>query len=363
MNMNHPVFEALEGRTLLSGNIAAGAASGNLTLTGDALDNSVTLTRHGDTVTLTPDAGTSINHAPPGVAVDLIGVTGKVTIRMGSGNDSVTLTGQAIEGGGEPFAIGGGAADLSVDMGKGDDVLILAGVQARNVSIVTGAGENSVTVTGLDPDAAPGEAQDVQSLFLGNLKVQGSSGSEAVSLLGVRVAGAVTLKLSTGGNSAIVAPFHGSDADFNVSVGGDFVFDSSFARQANTVTFEDPDDVGSITIAGALRISLGLVDDGVSVEPEADLSVGTVLFINGCYGNDTFNLANVDVAGLFILNSGAGDDAINLTNVTPGLAQWIDGQLTIPSYPSFSLPRGLSQSIQNRWISSGTCPVLPRWFF
>ncbi|MCY2929723.1 MAG: hypothetical protein NTV86_09565, partial [Planctomycetota bacterium] len=114
MKLNPPAFEALEGRALFSGNIAAAMSSGNLTLTGDALDNAVTLTRNGGTVTLTPDAGTSINHGAAGAPVDLTGVTGKINIRMGAGNDSVTLTGQVIAGVAQPFAVGGGNADLAV---------------------------------------------------------------------------------------------------------------------------------------------------------------------------------------------------------------------------------------------------------
>ncbi|MCY2926880.1 MAG: hypothetical protein NT031_15885, partial [Planctomycetota bacterium] len=252
--------------------------------------------------------------------------------------------------------------DLSIDLGKGDDVLTLAGVQARDVCIVTGAGNNSVTVTGFDPDLAPGGPEDVQSVFQGALKVQGGAGAETLALLGVSVGGSVTLKLGLGGNVATISTFHGSDADFDLTVGGDLVFDSSFAFHPNSLTFQDPGDVGSIAIAGSVRISLGLMADTLTVSPEAGLTVGKVLFINGCYGDDVFNLSNVHVDGLFILNSGAGDDVTNLSNVSAGLAQWIDGELTVTGYPSFSLPRGLSQSIQNRWVSSGFCPVLPRGF-
>ena len=57
MTAHPPRFEALEGRALFSGTIAAVVSGGALTLTGDAYDNAVTLTRNGDTVTLTPDAG------------------------------------------------------------------------------------------------------------------------------------------------------------------------------------------------------------------------------------------------------------------------------------------------------------------
>lgn len=362
MCMNHPAFEALEGRTLFSGNIAWGLSKGNLTLTGDAMDNGVTITRHGDTVTLTPGAGTSIAHGQAGAAVELTGVTGKITIRMGAGNDSLTLTGQVFDGAGEPFAIGAGGGDLAVDMGKGDDLAVLAGVQARNVSVITGSGNNSLTITGLDADQASDDPVDIQSVIQGWLKVQGGDGAETVSLQGIYVAGSVTLKLGVGANAATISPFDGSDADFDLTVGGDLVFDSSFARQANTLIFQDPGDVGKIAVAGSLRVSLGLLDDVLTVAPEAGLIVGKVFFVNGCYGNDTFNLSGVHVDGLFILNSGVGDDVLNLSNVSAGLAQWIDGQLTVTGFPSFSLPRGLSQSVQTRWISSGTCPIVPPGF-
>lgn len=356
-----PVFEALEGRTLCSGNVMAVVAGGNLTVIGDALGNGITLTRSGTTVTLTPDAGTSVNRGTAGAAVELLNVTGKITIHTNGGADTVVIAGQVVDGVTQPFAVGGGAADLSVDLGAGDDRLELRGVTARNVTVLTGAGANAVTVTGLDPDGQAGGPADARSVLGGFLKVTGAAGNETVTLEGIDVAGSVTLTLKTGANSATVAPLAGSDANFDVTIGGSFSFDASFARGVNSVSFEDADSAGSVEIAGGVRLLMGLVDDTVTVAPEAELSVGGSFFVNGCYGNDTISLAGMDVKGLLIVNSGYGDDAVTLDSNSVGWAQWVDGDLTIPKYPSFIVPSFLTNAINRYAAGRGSCPDLSGW--
>jgi hypothetical protein len=349
-----PFLEALESRILLSGNVAATVTGGVLTLTGDAANNVITLTRVGDQVTITPDAATKINNGTAGAGVDVLSVTGSIKINMGAGNDSLTVAGKAIGGVGTPFAIGSGNGDLTIDLGAGDDQLVLAGVEARDVRVITGTGNNAVTVTGLDPDAAVGGPADVRTIVHGNLTVTGGSGNDAVVVRGIYVAHNVSLPLGNGGNSALVTPYAGSDANFDVNIGGSFSYDSTLATRSNAVTFADPANSGAIHVGGSMSITMSLMADTALITPAADLSVGGSMFISGCYGNDVISVSNAKIGGLLILYGGAGNNTISVSDVSTGIGQWIDGKLTLSSSltSKLSAAPGLSALLSRFGVSS-----------
>lgn len=336
-----PHIEPLEDRIFLSGNVTANVNRGVLTITGDKQANTIQIVRNGDTVSVIPDAGTTINKGAAGAAVDLLGVTGAIKIVMGAGNDSVAISGQAIDGLSRPFAVAQGLGNLTVNLGAGDDELILAGLAADNVSIATGAGNNRIVVTGLDPDNAAGGPADVQTVLLGKLTITGSAGHETVDLLGIKTGGDVNLKLSRGGNAATILPLAGSDADFDVEIGGSFAFDSSLAFHVNSVLLDDPDNAGGIFIDGSVRITLGLMNDSVTITSAADLRVGGSVFISGCMGDDVITVRGAEIDGLLIVYGSAGDNVITVEQVDTGIGRWIDGRLTISSF-SLDMLGGLS---------------------
>ena len=340
-----PSLEALEDRVLMSGNVIAALSGGVLTITGDSGNNVITLTEVGNKVTITPDATTKINKALAGAAVDILGVTGAIKINeTGAGNDSVTIAGQAIGGVATPFSVGNGNADLTINLGAGNDRLLIEGGLARNVAITTGKGNNAITITGLNPDGAAGGPADVRTVINGNLSVTGKAGNDTIVLRGIKVGGNVSLPVGQGGNYALITPYAGSDANFDVTIGGSFSYDSSLAFKSNYVTFDDPANVGAIHIGGSVTILLGLMDDAALVTPAAHLTVGGSMFINGCMGNDTLSVNSAKIGTLLIINGDFGNNIDNATNVTTGVATWIDGHLILSSSIASKLPAGWNLS-------------------
>ena len=95
------MFEQLEGRQLLSGNINAVLGPDTISIIGDALGNGVTLTYDGTFFGIIPDATTSLNHNAPGMgffykpSLPLR----KLNVNMGGGADNVIIA-PAVVGGG-----------------------------------------------------------------------------------------------------------------------------------------------------------------------------------------------------------------------------------------------------------------------
>src|SRR5262249_31048386 len=85
-----PVLEPLDDRALLAGNITTALAGGNLTITENTTTSQVTISQPApNQITITPDAGTTINGKAGPVTV--MGVTGGVSVNMGTGTNTLTF--------------------------------------------------------------------------------------------------------------------------------------------------------------------------------------------------------------------------------------------------------------------------------
>ena len=109
------LFEALEPRALLAGDVLASVAHGRLVLRGDAAANALVVSRDpaapGDRsrVLVAPAAGTTVNGSAAPLALG--GIFNGVLADLGAGDDDLTLTGLLLGGGGDVKLSGGAGAD------------------------------------------------------------------------------------------------------------------------------------------------------------------------------------------------------------------------------------------------------------
>ncbi len=95
------LLETLEPRLALAGNVSVGVAGGNLSITGDAANNQITIQATGvagQFVVTGQDVSTTVNGA---ASATVSGVTGGATIVMGNGYDVLHFDTNA---GGGPYS-------------------------------------------------------------------------------------------------------------------------------------------------------------------------------------------------------------------------------------------------------------------
>jgi len=148
------VFESLEARLLLSGDVTATLSGGTLHVRGDVEGNEIAITETDPGTFTVTGTDTTVNGE---ASATFEGVTGNVIIRMGEGDDTVTVD----------------AADI-----------------AGRMIIRLGGGDDTVTVT----DSTVGK----------RLAVKGRGGDDSVSLEGVDVSGKLRLKMGKGDDGAAV---------------------------------------------------------------------------------------------------------------------------------------------------------------
>jgi hypothetical protein len=134
------VFESLENRRLLAGDVTARIVKGDLVITGDKLDNGITIVggaTAGTVVVTGINAGgsaTNVNGTTNG-AVTLTGFTGDLKIKMKAGNDVVTISDLEIAG------------KAKIKLGKGNDTLSLESVEVAEKAKIKGRrGDDEVTI-------------------------------------------------------------------------------------------------------------------------------------------------------------------------------------------------------------------------
>ena len=193
------MFEVLELRRLLSGNVTAvttGAGlEGTITLTGDNKSNDITIGRNGfGDYLITGNNGTTVNGAASVTFVD--GHFRNIIAKMGNGDDVLTFAGD-------------GFNSADVEMGNGKDTVNVGPVlfhnfsanSAGNLSIDTGNGEDSVTIDDADVE--------------GNLDVSLGNGPDSLTFIG---ATAVTGTSNLSGG-------HGPDDLFGTAPAGSTIVD------------------------------------------------------------------------------------------------------------------------------------------
>ena len=238
MSTNLNGFEALEDRVLLAGNVTvAFNAAGDVVVTGDSASNQIEIQDlDGDgSYTIVGLNGTTVNYSAAVVAADIfdaddadngvfgagavagdtfivnlgkgndelfvtdagfggdIGAGVNLTVNMGTGNDLVDVLGA-----------GGTVFDhVNIDLGAGNDELILNDFIATSVSVSGAAGNDEITLVNFVADSvgvSGGAGSDLIGVgFAGidTLSVNGGAGKDGVQLDGVFVNHA---KITLGGN-------------------------------------------------------------------------------------------------------------------------------------------------------------------
>ena len=189
------LFEALEPRLLLDGNVTAKVVKGSLKVTGDGADNRINIEAgpsSGVFIVSRDDGTTTVNG---GVADTLTGVTKHVKISMKGGNDQVTIDNVDVPRkliaktglGNDKLTISHVDVDRKATMntGWGDDTITLDCADFRGKATMnTRAGEDTVTIDFVD--------------FRRSARIQTGAGRDQVSIEGTDFYG--WTRLAMGGN-------------------------------------------------------------------------------------------------------------------------------------------------------------------
>ena len=268
-----PTFDSLENRLVPAGNINALLVSGSLTLTGDALANSVTLSQPGaGQLTLTPDATTSISGGPAGAAVTFANITGSVTLNMGAGDDSVIFDWPQTINLPLDLTINGGAGNNTINNVNGTAATSVN--VFRNLRITNGAGNDSTALGNLNAG--------------GSITINNGDGDSTTQIHGIGATANVV-----GGSLAIT---NGRGFDFNeifrTNVGKNLTINNGF---------------GNATTGDGTDTTFGTFGAGVSA---LQLTIGGSATVTNLSGKvDQERLADVDVGGNILFSAGSGTSA------------------------------------------------------
>ena len=304
--------ESLESRQLLTGNVALKVIGGNLFMTGDDANNSVTLagTATPGKYIVTGLASTKIDGK---ASETLTGITASVIVNLNGGNDTLEITKLKI-GGDLNVNMGSGNNKLDittagpvnslqnsvggsvvVNSGSGNDVVIETSLSIGGSNVIsTGGGLDKVEL-GDDPlDKLPGDPKPGKDCF-------------------VKTGGDLVVNLGDGAGSFF-------DAD-GLTLGGSLV-----AMHGSGKLGTDGIEVENSTMSGVLKITNS---GGGTYSVEGD-SATQLLFIDTGNGNDVFNLVGDSAAAknsfkVAQILLGGGDDTLNVKNTTVSTVAVFDG--------------------------------------
>ncbi len=269
-NNGECLFEALEPRMLMSGDVAAAVTGlGELRVTGDSNDNSIVVADlgHGE-FSLRGLAGTTVNGE---AEFRFGGVTRGMRFNMRAGNDTISFGNAA----GTATTIEG---DVQIDMWSGRDLVLFGMDDASGARVCTG----TVEVTG-------------------NISIEQSRSSALhssidVFMAGITVGGDVTIDLGRGNTGTREFVMH-RWAPFATYEELGRVRES--AIRVNTIK-------GDLSVTAEAFVAAGPIDvylDSVSVKGQASIFTS--------YGNDTIQLTRVNVRRDLTINGGMhGSDYI-----------------------------------------------------
>ncbi|HEX5104684.1 MAG TPA: hypothetical protein VFV87_12775 [Pirellulaceae bacterium] len=313
-------FEPLEERRVLAGNVLAALDfAGNLSLTGDGLDNDVTITFTADnTVDITGNAGTTIVGPATGVSV-----TGSIRASLLGGNDDLTVVGGNFDllGGGINYLGGTGDNDLTVsDLSLASNLLvqnspngvppaspsetIVSNLTATGVSVFNGANTSTVTtISGstiagsiLISNPSGGSHSILLQNLLGVTSISATNGSattsNSITLDGVdmndaAIGGAILRNGNSGGSNFIDVRGAATDIRGSLSAANGFAGTTNFTEiREGAVSGNMTLTNGNATTSAASRLGdIALVTVG-----------GNLLATNGTSGSNSLRLDRALVA-------------------------------------------------------------------
>ncbi|MDX1963434.1 MAG: hypothetical protein SFX18_09795 [Pirellulales bacterium] len=278
-------FEQCESRIALAGDVAIALEGTLLNVTGDNLGNEINITQSdAGNVTIRGLNGTTVNGLP---AVTLLNPgLEKLDIRMGDGNDRVTVGRVSLEG------------DLNVDLGTGNDFVAVGARVANNVSIIGDAGSDQANVNNaiIRGDLVVDLGQDAGRVVLNNTSVGFNAtiitdaGNDVITSNGLIVGGNLSVESKAGNDSVTL------------------INGSAFALGITTDLGDDRVSLSNYSSTEDLNIETGDNNDRVTL---TSVTSSKSININTDSGNDTIIATNVRAALDAVLAGGAGFDAFD----------------------------------------------------
>lgn len=316
-------FESLEDRRLLS--ITAWVNDGNLIVRGATADDSAAIfVLEPGVYSVVGENGTMLNGEVEGQFTTNPGeVYRDVKIDLRGGNDNLyigsgLLTASQERDGGEQLAESDFPRDLKIKMGSGDDRVTLEGVSvARDTEIDTSDGFDEVFVTG--------EGRFGANWFGDDLKIDTGDHDDLVVVAGgeslLYVKKELKIKAGSGNDSVSVDLVDLGRLSIDTGDHSDLVVVSSLPVDQG----EDPNDFGieqftgelptTIFVEGNVSIDTGSGNDGVAfgtAEVGGDLKISTKAGLDGIVVAQSF------IAGDLPIKSGKHSDLVAVSAVEVG---------------------------------------------
>lgn len=269
-------LEALEDRTLLSGNVIAtlDATTGILSISGDAGNNSITISQQPGNVLQV--AGTPVKGPPPDVTtVNGVKYTNfastsvtAINIKMLDGNDTVVMNGASIPG------------NLTITAGKGKDTFSTTGISANTITIQNTAGPGSDSVTMNNTNA-----------------------------------GKVTMNLGTSGDT--VSMDNGNNGKGGLKI-GTLSINTGSGTATDSVSITNFANVGSVPGIGKLAVAIGNGNNNKINVTNATLTTASLASGNG--NNGTITFASPKVLSTTSITAGTGTNTITVSGTLNALS-------------------------------------------
>ena len=310
-------LEVLEERIAPTGAVDLDVVGGTLVITGDGLDNSITITQSGlgdHEYRIEGLDGTTVDG---GAAVTIPNVTKGVILSMGAGHDSVVFDTATVEG---PLVFDGGDGDntlettavqmngaVTITNGTGSDRINLDGSIGGNLTITNGDGDSDVRIF------APVTGKVSVTSGLGDDRVildGGATGNVDVSFgMGE---GSLSMNATVGGNLTV----RSLDGLLEVSLLEMGVRKVSIAHGSgdSNIDITDVDIVGGLAVTNTTGTHILTVDSDSTI-------AGATKITNGD-GDSTTTFSSPVINGSVKITNGAGYDALTVSNVTGTGGAW-----------------------------------------
>jgi hypothetical protein len=278
-----PTLEPLEDR-LTPSNVSTSLVGGNLTLTDDGA-SSITISQPAaNAITIAPGAGTTINGLLHAVTIQ--GVTGNLSVNLGTGNDNLTFD----------------LSNTSISVG--------------NLSVTGTTGNKTVQTN----TAGTANFLDVH----GNYKQIFGDGNEFTRLNQFSVDGNMTIDHANGGSFVFLRVDPANLGTLFNRVAGDLTVDN-VTSSGRAATGFDVNALEETDVGGNVSVNMGnatgvagwttvgsLSDQSVSVGGDVTLKALTGFLSFGDIANDGLEVWNAQVAGdvTMDLGSGVGNTAL-----------------------------------------------------
>jgi hypothetical protein len=357
-------FESLEPRRVMAGNVTAEMIDGDLIITGDDEANTISVAQTGSgSYVVASDGGfrrlvlangfsVAPIHEPTRVNgdfqnVELHGVTGRIVIRAGGGDDQVTIHNVA-----SPFTAPG---DLIIDGGAGYDYIEVGEIPRQNPLHLLGefdppipglaiAGDLQVDAGGdggniyVRPGTIGGALQiatasggggnsnsiGIAGVTAASCSINGSDGTELVLIVGLSTSGPFFIAMGSGNDDV---QMHSLDMDGDASI--DLGAGTDRVTVMGTVR-------GNLTVQGAAGSDSLIL--GGETRPERSMRmVGNPFWVPPLDGGDPVSTMELGAGGPLVVDGNltvetGGGDYLNLQHTRARIVSIDSGETTTPEF-------------------------------